>query len=237
MRRVLLVLAGLAAVGAGCSGGGEGFTAQELMARFTGPGRSELAVQMLKSEDADVRRRSLEKLSARKELRREPYLGWFAVMASDPDPTVRSAAARALALGGDAKYAPKVAEMLTDRDPMVRWDAAVAMDKLPSEEVIAPISRAAREDATVAVRTAATYALRHYPKGEVVKTLMGCLDDLEFSVRFKAGESLAQLTGENGGADLNRWRELLREKEDPFVKPPAPKPRPWYNRFGLFGGK
>jgi len=236
MKRAFVIVLTLSAALAGCNRG-RGFSVRQIMEKFSGPTGKELAADMFDSSDADVRRRALDKIAARKSLRREPYLGACAIMVKDPDPTVRSAAVRALGIGGDAKYVPNVAAALSkDPDPVVRWDAAAALDRLPGDPAVAPLIAAARNDETVPVRSTAARALRHYRRKDVLDALLACLDDPDFAVRFKAAESLAELTALEPGTDADKWREALAQKEDPFAQP-EPKRRPWWNMLGLFPQK
>ena len=241
---------------AGCNRSREGFTMKQLVQKFTGPDRRLLAEQMFDSTDADVRRKAVEEIIAHKSLRREPYLGACAIMVKDPDPTVRSAAVRALAVGGDAKYVPNVAAALQDADPIVRADAAAALDRLPGEEAVAALIRTTHEDSQPPVRAKAARALRHYPRQDVLAALLACLDDPDFAVCYHAAASLRELTchGDSSrrsyqrsrkpeagtaldpGTDPTAWRDALAEKDDPF-SPPEPRRRPWWNMLGLFPEK
>jgi len=235
MKRLSVLAVSLAALGAfaGCNRT-RGFTIRQVMQKFHGPSGKQLAADMFDSSDADVRRRAVERIAARKSLRREPYLGACAIMVKDPDPTVRSAAIRALAAAGDATYIPNVAAALSsDTDPICRRDAAAALDLLVGDEAVEPLITAAGKDDDVGVRSASAYALRHYPCQKVLDALLACLDDTQFAVRFRAGQALSQLTALDAGTDLLAWRQALAEKDDPFAKPP-PKRRPWWNMLGLF---
>ena len=215
-----------------------------------GPSPSELARQ-LGDDDPDLRREAIEKLSRKKWGRREPYLKLYAAFTLDEAPTVRSAAVRALGRSGETKYAKDVALVLKDRESTVRWDAAVALDSLADDSVIEPLSRSAAADPATEVRVAAVAALRHYPRRDVLETLLARLDDPEFAVRFQAGESLEHLTGGEGGTDRAAWQRILVAKPDPFArpekkrwwqrrrkKPPADKAkaesgRPWWDWMGV----
>ena len=82
----------------------------------------------------------------------------------------------------------------------------------------------------------AARALRHYPRQDVLAALLACLDDPDFAVRYHAAQSLTALTALDAGTDLDGWRAALAEKDDPFAQPP-PKPRPWWDLFGILPEK
>lgn len=233
MKRLVLAFVVVAAAAlTGCQRTKRGFSVQELVAKIRGPDERRLVAQMFESDDPDLRRSAVERLSREKKCRREPYLKGYAVAAADPDPTVRSAAVRALGLGGDAKYLDNLIAALNDRDATVRWDAAVALDSVTGDKAVRPLAQAALNDGSVDVRSAAAWALRHYKRGDVVETLLQCLADADFSVRFKASESLTELTGRQGGTDPAGWREALADRDDMFA-PRRAAARPWWDFAGL----
>jgi hypothetical protein len=219
----------LVSVVAGCSNPGRKITLRQIVAKVRGPSTEALA-QMLLSDDPDVRRSGLEQLSSKESRCREPFLNMYATVADDPAPTVRGAALRALAKGGDPKYVPKVTAALNDPVPAVRWDAAGALDTLISDAAVGPLSQAALNDRSPDVRIAAAKALRHHRRPEVLEALLGCLADREFAVRFRAAESLRELTGQDGGTDEREWREILAGRDDPFAPPPPPE-QPWWRKI------
>ena len=247
VRQCVIFLAAALLLG-GCKGASGPWG--KMVRAVLGPSPSELARQ-LGDDDPDLRREAIEKLSRKKWGRREPYLKLYAAFTLDEAPTVRSAAVRALGRSGETKYAKDVALVLKDRESTVRWDAAVALDSLADDSVIEPLSRSAAADPATEVRVAAVAALRHYPRRDVLETLLERLDDPEFAVRFQAGESLEHLTGEEGGTDPAAWQRILVAKPDPFArpekkswwqrrrkKPPADKAkaesgRPWWDWMGV----
>ena len=239
----LLVLAATVAT-AGC-GSGDGKARGSLMTRMFGPSPEQLVEQMLKSPDADLRRQAVEKLSGKGRGRREPYLTYYAAMTGDPAATVRSAALRALGRSGNVKYVKVVAASLKDPDAIVRWDAAVALDRLvdlaagagkAGDLAVKILSEAATTDDSVDVRAAAAGALRHYQRRQTLATLLVCLQDPAYGVRFRASEALRELTGENAGPEADEWQRVLAAKADPFAKPPKAK-RPWWDWFGVTNKK
>ncbi len=228
----LRVLLALTAAGlSGCGQGKRNFTMKALLAKVRGPDERKLVVQMFESEDPDLRREAIEQLSRKDRFLRGKFLEGYAVLAGDPAPTVRSAAVRALGKGGDPKYFKQLAATLNDENAMVRWDAAVALDSVITTQAVLPLAQAALNDQNVDVRGASVRALRHYRRGDVLETLLRCMEDPQFAVRFRAGESLAELTGETGGTDPDLWRAILSKRPDLFA---APKPkRPWWDWFGV----
>ncbi len=228
MRNAACILL-LVSAAAGCSNPGRKITLRQIVAKVRGPSTQSLA-EMLLSDDPDVRRSGVEQLSSKDSRCREPFLKAYAALADDPAPTVRAAALRALGKGGDPKYLPKLTAALSDPVPAVRSAAAGALDVLIGDAAVGPLSRSSRSDPSPDVRMAAAKALRHYRRPEVLETLLGCLSDREFAVRFRAGESLRELTGQDGGTDEREWREILTGRDDPFAPPPAPE-QPWWRRI------
>lgn len=237
MKRMRLLLFAAIVAAGGC-GDGEGgkIPFAQAMAELSGRSPGALVRQMFESPDPDLRRSAIEELSRKDRGRRGPYLKAYAAMAADPAPTVRSAAVRALGRAGDSRYARTVADALKDGEETVRWDAAVALDSLADDQTVRPLAESATTDTSVDVRAAAAKALRHYPRKDVLDTLLRCLEDEAFCVRFQAAGALSELTGEAGGTDADRWREILAAKPDPFARPARPK-RPWWDWFGLTGPK
>ena len=202
-----------------------------VMMRLYGPSPKQLVKDMFESPDADVRRNAIERLSQYDWARRGAYVKAYAMLTEDPDPTVRSAAVRALGRCGDVHYADKVIERLTDISAIVRQDAAVVLGSLIVPSAIKPLMQRSLGDDSVDVRIAAVRALGSYPTRDVLNTLIKCLDDEDFSVRFEAAESLRRLTGRNIGIDVDRWREVISSVSNPFKKPARPKKKSWWQRF------
>ncbi len=222
---ILVVLA------VGCSPGGDGAGRGGLTRKLFGPSPKQLVVQMFESEDPDLRRDAIERLSKKDWGRRGAYPKAYAIMTTDSAPTVRSAAVRALGRVGDAKYAKEVIAALSDHESSVRWDAAVAMDSIFAPEAVGPLSLRANSDVSPDVRIASARALRHYRQQDVLDTLLRCLDDPKLAVRCRAAESLTELTGEVAGTDARAWRRILNAKTDPFKHPVRPVKRAWWSRF------
>jgi len=220
----------LAALLAGCGAQSRKVTLQGLLSRVRGPSERQLVKQMFMSPDADVRRAAIEDLSSRKAGRAEPYLRGYAALADDPSPLVRAAALRALGRGADATYADKVVAGLNDSDATVRWDAAAALDTLVTARAVGQLAYAALNDPSRDVRVASAKALRHHRRGDVVETLLRCLDDRDFAVRHRAGQSLSELTGEPAGTDPDAWREALGRRSELFGEKAQPK-RSWWRRL------
>ncbi len=229
MNRVIgLLLMVVGAALTGCKSPKE-LTLQRMLTRTRGPSERQLVKDMFLGEDADTRRAAVETLSTRKGGCREPYLKGYAVLTGDPSPLVRGAALRALGRGNAPKYGDKIITGLNDKHATVRWDAAAALGDMVYPQAIGPLSDTAMNDPSTDVRVAAAKSLRHYQRGDVVETLLRCLDDAEFAVRFQAADSLTELTGENAGADSGVWRKALSERKELFEKKPEPKRR-WYQR-------
>lgn len=220
-----------ALIAAGCGEDSGQLKLQRLLEDSMGPSPKDL-VNQLGSEDPDLRRDAIERLSREDWGREGPFPKTYAAFAQDEDHTVRSAALRALARCGTSEYIKDVIDALEDREPSVRWDAAAALDSLFHADAIAPLSRSATSDRSSQVRVAAARALRHYHRADVLEMLLLCLNDRDLAVRHQAGESLSELTGEDAGTDPLAWVRVLSAKADPFEPPARPK-KSWWQKLRL----
>jgi len=209
MRETVCALALLGCMLVGC---------QKLAERAAKPTPADL-VNQLKSDDPDLRRDAVERLSREKWGREGSFPKAYALMTRDDDHTVRSAALRALGGCGNTDYVKDVIAGLEDAAPSVRCDAACALGSLIHAAAIVPLSRSASSDPSAQVRIVAVRALGQYPRADVLEILLGRLSDREVAVRHQAAESLATLTGEDGGDDPERWADILSAKKDPFKRP------------------
>lgn len=227
----LLALAGLG----GCRG--EKATADyQIKKMFGGDGHSptEQAKMAFDEKDPDMRRLAIEELSHRSWALRDPYLKRFAMLTRrevEQDPSVRAVAVRALGKAGDRKYQPEILAALSDPAPMVRWDAAVVMDRMPDEKGVATLQRMAIQDDSVDVRASAALALQHYKTDSVFRTLLRCLDDPDFTVRAHAHKALVQQTGVDHGYDPLRWAGDPSQVGQETIPEPVVvyKKRPWWD--------
>ncbi len=229
-RTVYLSAAVLAVFLLGCGQGDKGFDLKRILTG--GPKPSEQVVMTFDTEDPDRRREGIELLSRKPWGLKEPYLkGYALLLRSDSEPLVRCAAVRALGKSGDTDYLPNVIASLSDQSPSVRWDAAVALDQLIGVSAIEPLRRHATSDSSVDVRIACAKALRHYPTGEVFYTLVQCLSDAAFGVRYRAHGSLVELTGRDVGLEPDEWSLLGEEALTP--DPSGEFKRPWWDMLRL----
>ena len=222
MSRSTILLATVTAL-AGCSGGADKLRALTWARDRLFTTRSQRAAKAFDLEDADRRREGIADLSSRKWGLQVPYLKAYSLLAQDPDdPTVRCAAINALGRAGDAKYLPVLVDALSDPVPMVRMDAAEALETVRGEEAVEPLGHHAswRNEPDPDVRVRCVRTLRHYRRRDVLDVLVACLWDKDFGVRHAARGALREMTGQDGDYDAGRWRGLLAGTEDMFGPPP-----------------
>ncbi len=215
MRRLTLVMmlaGGCVSVAVGCPNSDRPKPQTET--GLFGPSAEEMVAMAFDADDSDRRREGIVLLSARDWGLREPYLkGYGALLATDTDPRVRSAAVRALGQAKDDGYLPDVIKALDDSDTQVRRDAAAALDRLTGADAIEPLRRRATEDTSPEVRAACAVSLRHYPRLEVVQTLIKLLDDRSLGVRYRARRSLTRIVGRDYGYDPAEWSGVVESME------------------------
>ncbi len=233
-----LVLAG--GLLAGCEGAKfeNPLDINRLLEKLSPPSGTELATMAFSSPDPDVRRKGVVQLAEKDWALKEPYLEGFAMLAgSDPDPTVRAAAVRALGKAGDPKYAKVLVAMLSDESEMVRWDAAEALNRSPSELAPEKLQEVALNDESHDVRAAAVKALRHYGSAEVFATLFDAMAARNFTVRYQAHQALVEMTRMDKGYERADWpapAELAARAQPVEGQPMHHR---WYDPFGLFEPK
>jgi HEAT repeat protein len=163
--------------------------------------------------DPDKRREAIALMSSKPRYLQEPYTKFYALaLTNDPDALVRAAAARALGLSGDPTYLPQLLAGLEDPSPVVRCDAAWAMDRVPGDSAVGPLARHAAADASPDVRAACCCALGHYALPQVDATLVGALRDPDLNVRRRAQATLARLTGVDVGDSAEDWSVYLDQE-------------------------
>ncbi|MEM8874127.1 MAG: HEAT repeat domain-containing protein [Planctomycetota bacterium] len=135
---------------------------------------------------------------------------------SDPDPTVRAAAIRALNLTRSGEPAVFVSSLNAD-EPLVRLEAAKALSNLPDESAVQPLLKVAEDKMEdIDIRIAAADALKHYPQLDVARRLANLVGDNDFSIAWQAGQSLKYLTGMDYDYRPGQWLTFLSESEKPF---------------------
>jgi len=198
---VIFVVSVLSAVLAGCE--------QENGAYYrkgTAPG-SKNPVEKAVSKDPDDRAKAITTWSAQSWGLQGSYLEYYAIASkSDESAIVRSVAVRALGKAGDPKYLPALVDALRDTSPVVRWDAAVALDNVIGPQAVDPLRKAATTETNLDGRIAAIKALRHYRQENVVQTLIQCLAEGPFGIRYQAHLSLVETTGKDMGMDAEKWK-------------------------------
>jgi len=189
------------------------------------PSKEELVLEAFSSPDPDVRREAIIMLSSYKWGLKEPYLvGYAEILESEMskrrnrNPTLMSATVGALGRAGDPKYISTIILALADISPQVRWDAAIALDNVIGEAAVEPLRNTSLSDTSVDVREAVCRAMRHYKRQDVVNTLIHCLGDSEFAVRYRAHETLVSLCERDFGPNDTDWVGTKLDKLPPIKK-------------------
>ncbi|MEM6392849.1 MAG: HEAT repeat domain-containing protein [Planctomycetota bacterium] len=147
--------------------------------------------------DPDLRRESIDLLAASPFGGEEQYLKTYRLIIDDPDPLVTAACLRALGRHGDTSDGPAIIRRLNNESPMVRWAAADALQRIHlPRTAVQPLITAVNEDESTDVRRSAAVALGQYEQPVVFDTLVGVLNDANFTVSQAAHQSLVFLTGQ-----------------------------------------
>lgn len=147
------------------------------------------------------------------------YIKLFEDNLGDPDPAVRSAAARGLAHHGRPEHVPLLVRGLRDEEVLVRAESARALQRIHSPRAVRPLIDRLSEDAETSreVRAACAQALGQYAEPRVLAALAASLRDSSLAVNHGALDALRFLTGQDFGLDQRAWLEYLDESADPFA--------------------
>lgn len=211
----------------GCGGKFEDsmFSVKKFFGAFSGPHPRELTRNAFDDTvDPDLRRKAIISLSSHQWGLTETYLdGYDVILRAEMrkpkerrDTALMSAAIGALGRGKNPKYVKILALALKlASSQQVRWDAAIALDSVIGEDAIDQLCHSSdpSNEKVVDVRVACCKALRHYQRQDVINTLISRLaSEEEFSVRYRAHETLVDLCGRDFGPGYADWVGTRLEK-------------------------
>lgn len=147
------------------------------------------------------------------------YLELFEDNIDDPDPSVRTASARALALHGQRRHAEMLVKALADPDRLVRVEAARGLQRIHDPGAIPALIAATVEDNEPApdVRAEACHALGQYTQPLVFEALVAALNDRRLVVVRNAQRALHYLTGRDLGVDGRDWIDWRAQTTNLFA--------------------
>ena len=190
-----------------------------LLAAIAPPSPGEAADMALDVEDSDRRLRGTLLLANAPWGGGDAYLSMYRDYVDDDEPAIRAAATRALGNHGEVADAETVAERLADESPLVRVEAARALQRIHNPEVIpSMLDRLDREiEPEADIRAEIADGLGQYAEFSVLQGLISSLGDRQLRVTHAARASLRTLTGQDFGFDRPAWTEWVSAAEDPFL--------------------
>ncbi|MEM1108057.1 MAG: HEAT repeat domain-containing protein [Planctomycetota bacterium] len=174
--------------------------------------------------DPDLRRQALITIATSTVADLPVYLDFYRATLADVsiDPTVAAVAAAALGNHGEPADSGRLTPLLTRDEPFLRWQAAVALQRLHNPQAISPLITAATGDDDTDVRIAAATALGQYPGPEAYRGLTLALDDRAYGVSRAAREALKLMTQHDAGDDPRAWRQYALDNADRLFNQPGP---------------
>jgi HEAT repeat protein len=208
--------------------------ARTLSEALAPPSPEEAARMALDEENADNRYRGTL-LLANAPFGGEPiYITMYEDYIDDEEPNVRAAATRALGNHGETRHAELVIGSLKDPEPLVRLEAARALQRLHNPIAIDALMERLAETVIVVdersnakkrldvepntdVRAESAHALGQYADRRAVEKLIEALADRQLRVTHNALAALRTLTGQDFGLDRRAWQEWYAAAADPFA--------------------
>jgi hypothetical protein len=180
---------------------------------------SDYVAEMEDAKNPDHRREGISQLVKLRWVRTNPvYSKRFDQIARDTevDYTVRAEAIRAMNYSRSKIGHQTFVDSLDDPQPAIRLEAAKALSNLPDDTAVPKLIAHMERDDNKDVRIACADALRNYKTPEVARALIGQLPDREFSVAFRARESLILMTGHNFKFEEADWLNYFATAKTPF---------------------
>ncbi len=164
--------------------------------------------------DPDIRRRSVELLTAAEFGGELPYLRMYRLLIDDPDPTVRAACIKALGIHGEVEDVARVVPYIKDDNAFVRWETAKALQRIHNPLAVDSLIDTLMHDEDADVRMAAATALGQYPQRRVFHALIGGLADVDYGVVDASQKALVTLTGIDQGVNGSAWMAWAETNSD-----------------------
>jgi len=173
--------------------------------------------RQLLDQNADLRREAIYELSDHRYGRRDPYTKYYSHMTEDKEPTVRTAAIRALNRARERAFTTVYIAALNDADANVRLEAAKALANIPDPRAAAPLMKALGNlNENRDVRLAAADALREYRSSDVAQALVRVINDRDFGLAWQSRQSLRFLFGVDHGYNQEAWLNYITGPSNPF---------------------
>jgi len=183
----------------------------KLIDKWQGPSNVQLAGDLFNATNPDARRIAVAYISTKKWGHEPPYMKAYHMLATtDPDALVRAQALRALGTSHQPAVADDLIKGLENTNPIIRRDAAAAMDDVINPSQIDPLLEHLKNDADAQSRINCARALAHYPhEARVVRGLVEALDDSDVAVVNRAWQSLQATTGQTRTVERRDWLDYL----------------------------
>ncbi|MBX3358094.1 MAG: HEAT repeat domain-containing protein [Phycisphaeraceae bacterium] len=146
------------------------------------------------------------------------YVKGYIEHLSDPDASVRAAAAFAVGQHGSPEDVPLLLPLLKQDSRYVRLNTVRALQRLHNPVAVPGLlERLDPSEIDGDVRAAAATALGQYAESRVLQALIAAIDDERLSVNIAANTSLHTLTGQDFRLDRAEWFAWVSTSKDPFA--------------------
>jgi HEAT repeat protein len=153
-----------------------------------------------------------------------------AAIQKESDPIIRAEMVHTLGFFVSATATAVIRAALKDPDADVRVAACDALARRKGPVAVAGLTETLKSDLDKDVRLAAARALGETKDPAAREALGVALDDPDPAMQYRAVMSLRQVTGQNFGNDVARWRAYVKGEPPPKAKPVSIANRlfPWW---------
>jgi HEAT repeat protein len=220
----LLAAAALGAMGMSLAGCAELDSSTNLAAALLGRHVSDEVPGVVSPAErmATLRKMGREAASAGPAARERISVELAAAFQVEADPLVRMEIVRAVSEVSTPAAASALAKALADPDPDVRVAACRAWGERGGADAVTKLSETLKSDVDMDVRLAAVRALGETGEPVAVTALGEALEDRDPAMQYQAVDALREVTGEEFGDDVGRWRQYVQYVKGKSPTPPEP---------------